>query len=120
MTQTDDARGPEFPADWRDRAHSFKGMFKLQAAWADGFNAARDQIRADLATQPDPLSDPRVKSLVDALYKLHHAVCGETGFAACVRLDSGLAYPWPALDIADSEARAALAAFDTPTGGRDE
>lgn len=33
-----------FPADWRERAHGFKGMFKLQAAWADGFNAARAAI----------------------------------------------------------------------------
>jgi hypothetical protein len=31
----------QFPADWRNRAHNFKGMLKLQAAWADGFNAAR-------------------------------------------------------------------------------
>lgn len=33
-----------FPADWRERAHSFKGVLKLQAAWADGFNAARAAI----------------------------------------------------------------------------
>ena len=32
----------QFPDGWRERAHSFKGILKLQAAWADGFNAARD------------------------------------------------------------------------------
>lgn len=48
------------------------------------------------------------KVLEGALRKLHHAVCGETGFAACVRLDSGKAYPWPALDDADEATRAAL------------
>jgi hypothetical protein len=50
----------------------------------------------------------QVERLRGALSKLHHAVCGETGFAACVRLDSGKAYPWPALDEADAEARAAI------------
>ena len=36
------------------------------------------------------------------------AVCGETGFASAVRNHSGLQYPWPALDIAEEKARAAL------------
>ena len=45
--------------------------------------------------------------LREALEKLHHAVCGETGFAAAVRQESGKAYPWPALDIADELARPA-------------
>ena len=105
MTQTDDARGPEFPADWRDRAHSFKGMFKLQAAWADGFNAARDQIRADLATQPDPLADPRVVALVEALRDIEgrSRPFNPTGNPKWI----------------NDHARAALAAFDT-TGGKDE
>ena len=48
--------------------------------------------------------------LREALEQLLHAVCGETGFAAAVRNDSGTAYPWPALDIAEEAARAALAA----------
>jgi hypothetical protein len=43
-----------------------------------------------------------------ALEQLLHAVCGETGFANAVRTMSGTAYPWPALDIAEAEARAAL------------
>lgn len=67
----------------------------------------------------DPLADPRVKALVqavEALRKLHHAVCGETGFAACVRLDSGLAYPWPALDEADEMTRATLAEIEGGKG----
>ena len=46
---------------------------------------------------------------VEALGKLHHAVCGETGFAQCVRDDSKTLYPWPALDVADHAARATLA-----------
>ena len=56
----------------------------------------------------------KVARLEGALRKLHHAVCGETGFAACVRLDSGKAYPWPALDDADKATRAALT-----DGGKD-
>lgn len=52
----------------------------------------------------------RIKTLEDALRELLHAVCGDTGFAACVRADSGKAYPWHGLDIAEANARAALAA----------
>lgn len=58
------------------------------------------------------LAEARAERLEAALHKLHHAVCGETGFAACVRLDSGKAYPWPALDDADETARAALKGAD--------
>ena len=47
--------------------------------------------------------------LVEALEALRHAVCGETGFASCVRANSGKAYPWPALDEAEALANAALA-----------
>jgi len=56
--------------------------------------------------------EAKLVKAVEALRKLHHAVCGETGFAACVRLDSGLAYPWPALDEADEMTRALLAEID--------
>ena len=38
---------------------------------------------------------------IEAVRQMHHAVCGETGFAAAVRADSGRAYPWPALDLAE-------------------
>jgi hypothetical protein len=51
----------------------------------------------------------REKALEAALRELKHAVCGETGFAACVRLDTRKAYPWPALDAAEASADAALA-----------
>jgi hypothetical protein len=56
--------------------------------------------------------EAKLVKAVEALRKLHHAVCGETGFAACVRLDSGLAYPWPALDEADEMTRATLAEIE--------
>ena len=60
--------------------------------------------------------DAKLAKVVQALRKLHHAVCGETGFAACVRLDSGLAYPWPALDEADEITRAVLAEVEGEKG----
>lgn len=50
----------------------------------------------------------RIAELEAALAELHRAVCGDTGFAAAVRMDSGIAYPWPALDAADAKARTAL------------
>lgn len=56
---------------------------------AEMLRAERDALRAEN------------ERLREALGKLHHAVCGETGFAECVRAHSGLSYPWPALDEAD-------------------
>lgn len=50
--------------------------------------------------------------LAEALEEMRHAVCGETGFAAAVRGDAGLGYPWPALDNAETLATQALAAFN--------
>lgn len=48
------------------------------------------------------------KDLHIALADLLHAVCGERGFAEAVRRDSGRIYPWPALELAEAKARAAL------------
>ena len=56
-----------------------------------------------------PTADVSVRH---ALKELLHAVCGETGFANAVRQHSGKAYPWPALDIAEQNARAALSALN--------
>lgn len=50
-----------------------------------------------------------VEELEGALTGMVHAVCGEDGFAECVRRDIGAAYPWPALEIAEDTARALLA-----------
>jgi hypothetical protein len=58
-----------------------------------------------------PVSDP-VAQLVEAARAMRSAICGPDGFAECVRRDSGLAYPWPALEIAESLMDAALAAMD--------
>lgn len=52
--------------------------------------------------------EQELERMREALGDLLHAVCGETGFAECVRRDSGKAYPWPALDEAEKSARAAL------------
>ena len=60
--------------------------------------------------------EAKLAKAVVALRKLHHAVCGETGFAACVRLESGLAYPWPALEEADEMTRATLAEIEGEKG----
>ena len=49
-----------------------------------------------------------IERLREALEDLLHAVCGRTGFAETVRRDSGRIYPWPALDLAEAKARAAL------------
>ena len=52
--------------------------------------------------------DNTVRELTEALREMFEAVCGETGFAQAVRAESGIAYPWPALDLAEAMARAAL------------
>ena len=48
------------------------------------------------------------EAVTEALSDLLQAVCGETGFAASVRRESGKAYPWPALDLAEAKALRAL------------
>jgi hypothetical protein len=50
----------------------------------------------------------RHDALREALADLLHAVCGEKGFAEAVRRDSGRIYPWPALELAEVKAIAAL------------
>ena len=54
-------------------------------------------------------AEVKLAKAVEALRNLHGAVCGETGFAAAVRAESGKAYPWPWLDQADADAIATLA-----------
>ena len=58
----------------------------------------------------DGCANPIVRhdALREALVDLLHAVCGEKGFAEAVRRDSGRIYPWPALDMAEAKAIAAL------------
>jgi len=62
-------------------------------------NEAADRIEAQAA---------EIERLREALLEMFEVVCGETGFAQAVRADSGFAYPWPALDLAEAKARAAL------------
>ena len=85
---------PAEPEDGVDKFVSFPGQ-----PYPSG---STTYIRADL-------SDALLREAMAALGKLHHAVCGETGFAQCVRDDSKTLYPWPALDVADHAARATLA-----------
>ena len=82
----------------------FRNTAILNPDWHDRnyYHQQVEYVRADL-------SDALLREAMEALGKLHHAVCCETGFVHCVRLDSGLAYPWPALDDADEIARATLA-----------
>lgn len=74
-------------------------------------NARLITAAPDLARQCLAALD-RVEALEGALEAMHHATCGETGFAECVRRDSGKAYPWPALDLADARARALIAKLE--------
>jgi N-acetyl-anhydromuramyl-L-alanine amidase AmpD len=62
---------------------------------------------ADLNRQIETLQS-RIEALEAALRGMVQAVCGETGFAAAVRNDTGLPFPWPALDIAEERAKQAL------------
>ena len=63
-------------------------------------------------TDPTTITLDRAKyeALVKAFRDLFHATCGPTGFAAAVRHNSGIAYPWPSLDKAEAQAEAALKA----------
>ena len=71
----------------------------------------------------DRIEEPRamvseVAALVEAAKAVLHAVCHETGFAAAVRADSGLAYPWEPLEIAEAQLRQALAPFGGQTDAK--
>lgn len=91
---------------------------QLTIATTEALCRAVDQIE-DLRAQAqaqydrgyyDGCANPIVRhdALRDALADLLHAVCGKTGFAETVRRDSGRIYPWPALDLAETKAIAAL------------
>lgn len=74
-----------------------------------------ERLRAEAKAQfdrgyYDGCANPIVRydALREALVDLLHAVCGKTGFAETVRRDSGRIYPWPALDLAEAKAIAAL------------
>lgn len=72
--------------------------------------ATNSEYQAKAKARAHPPAAP-TDALVEALREMFEAVCGETGFAQAVRAESGLAYPWPALDLAEAKARAALAAM---------
>jgi hypothetical protein len=55
------------------------------------------------------------KELLEALKAMVHATCGRTGFAEAVRAESGKAYPWPGLDVAEAAAREAIAKAEGAT-----
>lgn len=86
--------------------HSVGSIEKEMEANARFIAYARQGVPALAAALSASLE--RERELREALADLHYAVCGETGFAAAVRGVSGLAYPWPALDLADEKARRAL------------
>lgn len=124
---------PEAWKDGRPLAAEVRPGYLNMVFWDPGVNAWREpanllMLRHDplrlkdvgSPTSPDPthaLLSELLSSLVEAreaLAGLHHAVCGETGFAAAVRGVSGTPYPWPALDLADEKAIRAL------NGGRND
>jgi hypothetical protein len=58
--------------------------------------------------------DREITALREALAAMLQAVCGDSGFANAVRSISGIDYPWPALDLAEEKARAALSTPPAP------
>ena len=74
-----------------------------------GYNISDDAPWRDYAIAAWNTRQPtQSDALREALEDLLHAVCGEKGFAEAVRRDSGRIYPWPALDLAEAKAIAAL------------
>jgi hypothetical protein len=86
-------------------------------AWDDGADCIKEledrnkeltlQLLATSGQAADALD--KLAKAGEALKSLHHAVCGENGFAAAVRNHSGKAYPWEPLDIADEQTKTVLA-----------
>ena len=94
--------GGQWPYEWDAKTSQHEAC-----ANARFIAAARDLVPA-MAVRIEA-QEALLREAMAALGKLHHAVCGETGFAQCVRDDSKTLYPWPALDVADHAARATLA-----------
>ena len=55
--------------------------------------------------QAEERANGRIETLREALVNMRQAAAG---FALAIRDDTGVPYPWPALDIADAQAEAAL------------
>lgn len=96
-------------------AEDWKAIYDMRAKrqpQTDAIKLAIDESRKhgydhgyyDGSTHPIVRHDALREALVDLL----HAVCGEKGFAQAVRRDSGRIYPWPALELAEAKALAAL------------
>lgn len=106
----DQNNAPELPDRiWAWRFMAGERNEHMQGGWDDKADPRETEyVRKDLA-RADRAAPTDNTALMEALAALLQAVCGETGFAACVRRDTGKAYPWPALDIAEAKAQAALA-----------
>lgn len=102
----------DYDALIRDLRSSAKA-FRENSVYDSEGDPVRLIVQADEADKAaDAIANLRARNeaLREALWEMLHAVCHETGFAAAVREDSGLAYPWEPLDQAERQARAALAA----------
>lgn len=76
-----------------------------------GVSTAMEETKAGaIAAWNRRAGQAHAAGLLEALEGMLYAVCHETGFAAAVRHDSGRAYPWAPLEIAEERARAAIAA----------
>ena len=75
------------------QANTIEELRAANERWAIAFNQAEERANG------------RIETLREALISMRQAAAG---FALAVRNDSGVPYPWPALDIADAQAEAAL------------
>ena len=82
-------------------------IIEMQSYYWGGFLkiSPHKYLSANVATE----QAAEIERLREALSDMRQAVCGDTGFANAVRLDTGKAYDWPALEIAEEKANAALA-----------
>jgi hypothetical protein len=69
------------------------------------WNALKQMARLEARATAAEAENAKLR---EALEELLHAYCSDTGFAAAVRQDTGLAYPWEPGEIAEAKARAAL------------
>jgi len=104
---------------WRVRAEQYSAgwdaMGTKAQALVDQLSAENERLRVEAEAHYDrgyydggTYLLEQHEALREALVDLLHAVCGEKGFAEAVRRDSGRIYPWPALELAEAKALAAL------------
>lgn len=101
-------------ADRFDACKADPALDKTDGSYSGYLEDARELLSRSGVADAIAALRGQAEAVREALADMMEAVCGDDGFAECVRRDTGRAYPWPALDLAEGKARAAIRALPLP------